>query len=194
MPPVRRSNPTRENPAARSGGQNPAKVEQVNRAQGREARRGELEDDETRARLEHSCGFAQAPVQVGEIAYAKSHQRAIEPRRGERQCQRVGGDRHGAGSLVSALRQHRHGEVGADHAAAEAGLARQLGGEIEGAGAEIEIRAVGFRFPAESRHGGATPGSIHVETQQVVQEVVARGNRREHTTDVGWRTTHRRER
>src|SRR5437773_5612870 len=64
------------------GGENPAKVEQVNRAQGREARRGELEDDETRARFEHSCGFAQAPVQVGEIAYAKSHQRAVEPRRG----------------------------------------------------------------------------------------------------------------
>src|SRR5437773_5081737 len=64
------------------GGQNPAKVEQVNRAQGREARRGELEEDETRARFEHSCGFAQAPVQVGEIAYAKSHQRAVEPRRG----------------------------------------------------------------------------------------------------------------
>src|SRR5882762_9082962 len=93
------------------GGQNPAKVEQVDRAQRREARRGELEDDETRAWLEHSCGFAQAPVQVGEIADAKSHQRAVEPRRGERQRQRVGGDGDGTRRLVLAERQHLHDEV-----------------------------------------------------------------------------------
>src|SRR5712691_1582271 len=46
----------RDEPA--DGGQNPAKVEQVNRAQRREASRGELEDVERRLRLEHSCDFA----------------------------------------------------------------------------------------------------------------------------------------
>src|SRR6267143_649211 len=72
--------------------------------------------------------------------------------------------------------------------------AGEVGGKVEGAGTEIEVGAVGFSFPAEARHGGAPPGPIHVEAEQVVQEVVARSDLREHATDVGWRTTHRRER
>src|SRR5260221_5711302 len=40
------------------GGQNPAKVQQVNRAQGREARHGVIEEYEKRAPREHSCCLA----------------------------------------------------------------------------------------------------------------------------------------
>src|SRR6266540_3388147 len=76
------------------------------------------------------------------------------------------------GSLVPPSRQHRDGEIGADHPAAEAVAARQLRGEVQGASAEIEIGSVGFRFPVEPRDGGAAPGPIHVEAQQMVQEVV----------------------
>src|SRR6058998_39479 len=155
------------------GGQNSPEIEQVHRAQRREPGRGELEDDEARTRFQHSCCLAQSAVEIGEIAYAKSHQRAVEPRRGKRQRQRVGGDRSGAGRLVLAQGQHRDHEVGADHAAAKTGLPGELGGKVQCAGADIEIGAVGFSFPAEARHGGAPPGPIHVEAEQVVQEVVA---------------------
>src|SRR6267378_1488665 len=176
------------------GGENSPEVEQVDRAQRRKAGRGELENDEARPRLQDPGRLAQPAVEVGEIAYAKSHQRAVEPRRGKRQLQRVGGDRHGAGGLVAASRKHRDREIGADHAAAKAVAARQLRGEVQSAGAEVEIGTVRFRFPIEPRNGGATPGPIHVEAQQMVQEVVARCDRCEHATHVGWGATHRRER
>src|SRR2546425_3579912 len=176
------------------GGENSPEIEQVDRAQRREPGRGELENDEPRTGLEDAGRFAEAPVEVGEIAYAKSHQRAVEPRRGKGQLQRVGGDRDGAKSFALALRQHRDHEVGADHTAAEAALPGELGGQVQRTGAQIQVSAVGFSFPAEARHGSAPPGPIHVEAEQVVQEVVARSDRGEHATDVGWRTTHRRER
>src|SRR5881628_2154334 len=51
----------------------------------REPGRGEFEDDEPRAGFQDAGRFAEAPVEVGEIAYAKSHQRAVEPRRGKGQ-------------------------------------------------------------------------------------------------------------
>ena len=106
------------------GGENSPEIEQVNRAQRREPGRGELEDNEARTRFQHSCCLAQSAVEIGQIANAKSHQGAVEPRRGKRQLQRVGGDRNGAGSLVFTLRQHRNREVGADHSAAKADLPR----------------------------------------------------------------------
>src|SRR6266540_79224 len=176
------------------GGQNSPEIEEVDRAQRRETGRGELEDDEPRTRFQDPGRFAEAPVEIGEITYAKSHQRAVEPRRGKRQRQRVGGDRDGAGRFPPALRQHRNHEVGADHPAAKAVTPRELGGKVECAGAEVEVRAVGFRFPTEPRHSGTAPGPIDVEAEQVVQEVVARRDRCEHATDVRWRPTHRRER
>src|SRR6267143_2341059 len=130
------------------GGQNSPEVEEVDRAQRREPGRAELENDETRAGFENPGRLTKAAVEVGEIAYAKSHQRAVEPRRGKRQRQRIGGDRDGTGRFALTLRQHWDHEVGADHTAAEAGLAGELGGKVERAGAEIEVGAVGFSFPA----------------------------------------------
>src|SRR6267143_4956260 len=87
------------------GRQNAPEVEEVDRAQRGEPGRGELENDEPRTGFQDSGRFAESPVEVGEIAYAKSHQRAVEPRRGKRQRQRVGGDRDGAGRFALALRQ-----------------------------------------------------------------------------------------
>src|SRR6185503_3295942 len=73
------------------GGQNSPEVKEVGRAQRREPGRGELENHEPRARFEHASGFAQTAVEVGQVAYAKSHQRTVEPRRGKRQRQSIGG-------------------------------------------------------------------------------------------------------
>src|SRR5436309_617413 len=130
------------------GGENPAKVEEIDGAQRRAWGRGEFQDDEPRTRLQDARGFAQTAVEVGQIANAKSHQGAVEPRRGKRQRERIGSDRYRPGRLIPATCEHRHHEIGADHAAAEAVAARQLGGEVESAGTEIQIRAVRFRFPA----------------------------------------------
>src|SRR5256886_1257979 len=182
----------RDQPA--DGRENSPEVEQIQRAQRREAWRRELEDDETGTRPEDAIGFPQTAVQIREVANAESHHRTVEPRRGKGELQGVGGDGRGSRRLVAAPREHGDYEVSADHAAAEAVPAGQLRGEVERAGAEVEIDAVRFRLPAEPRHRGAAPEPIHVEAQQMVQEVVTRRDRGEHATHVGWRTSHRRER
>src|SRR5712664_596979 len=182
----------RDQPA--DGGENSPEVEQIQRAQRREAWRRELEDDETGTRLEDAIGFAQTAVQIREVANAESHHRTVEPRRGEGELQGVCGDGRSARRLVAAPRKHRDYEVSADHAATEAVPPGELRGEVERAGAEVEIDAVRFRLPAEPRHRGAAPRPIHVEAEQMVQEVVARRDRGKHATHVGWRASHRRER
>src|SRR5919198_3584573 len=67
------------------GGQNAPEIEQIDRAQRRKAWRREFEDDKACAGLQHARRLPQPAVEVGEIAYAKSHQGAVEPRRGKRQ-------------------------------------------------------------------------------------------------------------
>src|ERR1700752_1645855 len=176
------------------GGKNLAEVEVVHRAQRREPGRGEFEHDKARPRLENAGRFAQGPVQIGYIADAESHQRTVESRRGKRQRECIGGDGHGARSLVTSLRQHGDDEVGADHAAAKTIAARQLGGEIECPGAQIEVRAVRLCFPAEPLHGGPPPGPVDVQAQQMIQEVVARCDRGEDFSHGGSGATHSRAR
>src|SRR6267143_1516131 len=102
----------RDQPA--DGGENSPEVEQIQRAQRREAWRRELEDDETGTRLEDAIGFAQTAVQIREVANAESHHRTVEPRRGEGELQGVCGDGRSARRLVAAPRQHRDYEVSAD--------------------------------------------------------------------------------
>src|SRR5438132_8494214 len=71
-----------------------------------------------------------------------------------------------------------------DHAAGETRLARQRFRELEGAGAEIEIDAVRSSLPAEPSHRGPAPAAIHVEAEEMVEEVVARRNSGEHAAHV----------
>src|SRR5437867_13160913 len=94
----------RDQPA--DGGENSPEVEQIQRAQRREAWRRELEDDETGTRLEDAIGFPQTAVQIREVANADSHHRTVEPRRGKGELQGVGGDRRGPRRLVAAPREH----------------------------------------------------------------------------------------
>src|ERR1041385_3488586 len=178
------------------GGQNTLEVQEVHGPERREARRGEFEYDESRAGLQHTGRFAQASVEIGEVADAEPDERAVEVCGAKRQRERVGGDGRGARRFAAAPRQHRNGEVGADDAAAKAVLTGELGGEVERAGTEIEVGAVGFCFPRKPRHRGPTPGPVHVETQQMIEEVVARRDRRKDVTHVrrGAGGSHKRER
>ena len=182
------------------GWEDVAEVEEIQGAQRREARRRELEDHQPRPRFQHPRRFSQAGVQVREVPDPEADERAVEGGVRKRQRQRIGTHRHRAGCLAPAAHEHRHGKIGAEHGAAEAGLARQLGSEIERAGTEIEIDAARPPLPVEARDRGSAPGTIHVEAEQVVQEVVARRDGGEHAADVGSRSNrgrggrHRRER
>ena len=104
-------------------------------------------------------GLAQASVEIGEIADAERHHGAVERGVGERQAEGVGDDGRSARRLVAAQGEHRHHEVGADHAAAKSGGVGQLGREVHGAGAEIQILTRGRALPTEGAHGSAPPAA-----------------------------------
>src|SRR5437879_4771185 len=84
----------RHRPADR--GEHAPEVEQVQGAQRRKPRRGELEHHEMRTRPEHAVRLAQPGVQVREVPDPERAHRAVEPAVGEGQRQSVGGDGTGA--------------------------------------------------------------------------------------------------
>src|SRR6266540_35642 len=161
---------------AADGGEHPTEIEEVQRAQRREAGGRELEHHETGARLQDAVRLAQPLIQIGEIADAEADGGPVEGRVRERQVQGVGGDGRGARgrSLAAAPREPRHDEVRPDDAPPEALGAGERGRQVQRAGTEVEVDAVGSGLPAEPRDGGAAPGAVHVQAQQVVQEVVTR--------------------
>src|SRR5437773_2752827 len=159
---------------AADGREHAPEIEEVERAQRREPRRRELQHDESRPRPQYAVRLAQSLVQVGQVADAEADGGAVEQRVGERQLQSVGRDGRGARGLAAAAGEHRDDEVRSDDAPPKAGGAGQRSGQVQRAGAEVEVDAVGARLPAEARDGRAAPGAVHVEAQQVVEEVVAR--------------------
>src|SRR5881394_130706 len=170
------------------GWKNVAEVEQIESAEWREAGRRELENHEPRSTLQHPRRFFQAGVQVREVPDPEADERAVKGGVRERQRQRIGAHRHRPRRLAFAAGEHRQREIGAKHGAREAGAACQLHGEVEGAGAEIEIDARGAPFPVEPRDGAATPGAIDVEAEQMIEEIVTRRDFGEHAAHVGSRS------
>src|SRR2546429_4131876 len=138
-------------------GEDAPEIEQVERAHRREARCGEFEHHETRARPEHAMRFPEAGVEIRQVPDPEGHHRTVEPGVGEGERERVGADRTGACSFALPPRQHGDHEVSADDGPVEPPRARERRREIERAGAEIEIRAVGSPLPREPSHTGPAP-------------------------------------
>src|SRR5437763_1885793 len=93
----------RHRPADR--GEHALEVQQVQGAQRREPRRGELQHHETRTRPEHAVRLPQAGVQIREVPDPERAHGAVEPAVGEGQRQRVGADGTGARGLDGAFRE-----------------------------------------------------------------------------------------
>src|SRR5207247_692030 len=159
-------------------------VEQVEGAHRSKAGRGELEDHEAGAGPEHAVRFPEDGVQIRKVPHPEGHHGTVEPGVDEREGERVGADGSGAWRFVLPPRQHGEHEVRAEHGPAEPGRAGERRREIERAGAEIEIGAVGSQLPREPSHRGAAPGAVHIEAQEMVQQVVARRDRGEHADYV----------
>ncbi len=165
-------------------GEDAPKIEQVERAQRREAWCGEFEHHEAGAGPEHAVRLPEAGVQIRQVSDPEGHHGTVEPGVDERERERVGADGTGAWRLALPPRQHGEHEVRAEHGPAEPGRAGERRREIERAGAEIEIGAVGSLLPREPSHCGAAPGAVHIEAQEMVQQVVARRDRGEHAAYV----------
>src|SRR5438067_1518780 len=77
-------------------GEDAPEIEQVERAHRREARCGEFEHHETRARPEHAMRFPEAGVEIRQVPDPEGHHRSVEPGVGEGGRDRVGADRTAA--------------------------------------------------------------------------------------------------
>src|SRR5690348_7014146 len=160
------------------------KVQQVERAQRCEARCRELEYHKAGAGTEYPIRFLEPSVQIREIPHSESDHGAVEPGVGKREREHVGADGTGACRLAPPQRQHREHEIRRDHGAAERALSDECRRELEGTGAQIEVGAVRSALPAESLHRGTAPGPVDVETEEMIQEVVARRDGGEHAAHV----------
>src|SRR3989442_1210351 len=118
---------------ATDGGEHPTEIEEVQRAQRREAGGRELEHHETGARLQDAVCLPQPLVQIGEVPDAEADGGPVERRVRERQLQGVGGDGRGArgGGLAAAPREHRDDEVRPDDAPPEAFGAGERGRQVQ---------------------------------------------------------------
>ena len=159
---------------APDGREHAPEIEEVEGPERRGAWRGELEHHEARARLENAGRFPEAGIEVRKIADPECDHSAVEAGVAERQLERVGAHRARACGLSAAAHEHRHDEVRADHRTVKAGGTGQRRREIERSGAEIEITVRPASIPVEPRDRGAAPAAIHVEPQQMIEEVVAR--------------------
>ena len=154
-------------------GQDLAKVEEVEAAHRLAGRGGELQHHEPRAGPEHACGLAQAAVEVHQVADPEADGGAIELGVGERQFQGIGVERGDPFRLAPATNQHREDEIGPNHRALESLPGGQFGRQVQGSRAEVQVAASGRSVPPQLVHRPAAPPLVDVETQQVVEQVVA---------------------
>ena len=98
---------------------------------------------------------------------------------------RIRSPRPGVRGLLHGPHQHLVAEVGPDDRHAPVGGAVVGEGEVAGAGAQVEDRAVG-RAGRDQPRRPAPPALVDVQAQQVVQEVVPRRDLAEHPADAGF--------
>ena len=157
-------------------------------------RLGEFKDGDGAAGLEDSLNFPQAGFVVGEVAKAEGAGHQVERSAGERKPESIGFEkRHWrCSTLVRRWRQgraflfcadeHGMGEIRAD----DAGLSgsRESESEIAGSAAEIEDERIGPVENGLQTPGGAgTPEAIELQRQEMVEQIVARGDLRKHFAD-----------
>src|SRR5256885_10969819 len=86
-------------------GEDAPKIEQVERAQRREAWCGEFDHHEAGAGPEHAVRFPEAGVQIRQVSDPEGHHGTVEPGVDEREGERVGADGSGAWRFVLAPHQ-----------------------------------------------------------------------------------------
>jgi hypothetical protein len=154
-------------------------------------RLSELEDGDGGAGFEDAMNFAEASLVVGEVAEAESGGDGVEGVAGEGEAEGVGfkeRDRSdfGGGGLVSRFffgaDEHGMSEIGAQDAGW--GVASEREGEVASATAEVEDESVGpIEDGAKAASDACAPESVELHGEDVVEQVVARGDLREHFAD-----------
>ncbi len=162
-----------------------AKIEQEEAAQWLPRGHAHLQDDEPGARLENAGRLAEPGIEVHEVSDPEPDRRPVEGGIRVGQFESVGGDRDDPLRLAPAELEHPGDEIGPDDQSVESWLAGEGGGQVEGAGTEVEIATIGKLFPIETRDRFASPPLVEVQAEQVVQEIVARCDGVKHPAHVG---------
>jgi hypothetical protein len=147
---------------------------------------GKLQDARFPAPLEDAKDFLQPALIVGQVAEAEGGGHHIEGLVGEGQVESVGFNqlkvRIRSADLLLRQQQHSVNEVAAHNRALAD--ACQLQSQVGGAAAKVEGARAGRRQSRGERpRGAAPPDAVAVEREQVVEEVVARGDAGEHLPD-----------
>jgi len=183
-------------------GEDFAKIPTIERAEKAGGRFGELENGDGAAGLEDAMDFAEAGFVIGEIAKAEGGGNEVEGAVSERKAESVGFEKakdarravRGRAELRSAFspgaNQHGVGKIRAE----DAGLPfpREGKGEVTGAAAEIEdIDAGALENWSKEACRAVAPEAIGLKREEMIEEVVARGDLCEHLADfagsVGFR-------
>jgi hypothetical protein len=154
-------------------------------------RLGELEDGDGGAGFEDAMNFAEASLVVGEIAKTESGGHGVEGVACEGEAEGVGFEERdsanfGGGGLVSRFffgaDEHGMSEIGAQDAGL--GVASEREGEVASATAEVEDESVGpIEDGAKAASDACAPESVQLHGEDVVEQIVARGDLREHFAD-----------
>ena len=156
------------------------KVGQVHAAKGLRGGRAHLQHHQPGAGLEHPRRFPEARIEIREIPNAPAHHRAIKGGIRKGKLQRVGVDGRGARGLADSGLQHGQGKVSPENPATKPPLPRERSSEIECAGAEVEISALGRPLPVKHPEGCPAPAQIEPQTDDPVEPVIGRGNGAKH--------------
>src|SRR5579859_7048197 len=175
-------------------GEDFAKIPTIERAEKAGGRFSELENGDGAAGLEDAMNFAEAGFVIGEIAEAEGGGNEVEGAVSERKAESVGLEEwkdarravRGRAELRSAFfpgaNQHGVSKIRAE----DAGLPfpREGKREVTGAAAEIEHIGAGAleNWSKEARRAVA-PEAIGLKREEMIEEVVARGDFCEHFAD-----------
>ena len=154
--------------------------------QGR-TQRGEFQDQDAAARLEHAMHLAKGKLFVSDIAQAEGDGDGIEA--AIRKRQRFGvqlrivqvAHKSTIQQTVAAAVQHRGIDVAEHDAARRADARQQQGGDVAGAAGQVQHMVT--HAHAAGRREPAFPQPVHAERHQVVHQVVLARHRSEHPAD-----------
>ncbi len=151
-------------------------VRQIQAAHWLPARRAELEHHQPRTRPEYPRRLPEPRIEVHEIAHPEPHRGPVERCvfEGETQC--IGRDRLHSRRLRRAEDEHRRNKIGRHHVTGKAFAVAELRREIERTSTEVKVTTDGHPLPTKLVHRGATPATIGVERQDVIEHVVARSD------------------
>ena len=134
----------------------------------------------------HPQRLLESVVQSRHVPYPERDDRAGKAPGADRQLHGICSHRRHSRPvhLSRAGLEHRLGEIGSYNETLESGQPRNLRRDIQSPRAEIQVGSGRVSLDVQLRDRPAPPSPVDVQTQDVIEEIVSRGDLREHPLDV----------